>query len=311
MGDERPGVALADEVAADLEVLLPREVGGVAVCGQAGATLRQRHPGGPVAQGDSLHRRLGDHGYTGRERESVGSDPGQHGILVAVAELADPLVPYARPTLGWSEWLGWLLDVAGAHLLLVRVDHLRGLGVITVGPEEDTLGPDLHVEARVVPVEDPAQRLRGMHVLGHRQLLAGLAPVALAVGDQVAVVDLGRALDEHPAALVDPRARRIGEEQADPRVGAGVICLLRIAESRRDVDRLGAVVVIGGHRPGDRLLIGVDRRVLAGDVAGEGLADLVRERCGHLMQMRSSRTGCEAEDSAFFISARIPRLASR
>ena len=148
---------------------------------------------------------------------------------------------------------------------------------VAVGPDEDPLGPDLDVDPRVVPVEQAAHELRRVHLLRRRQLLRRLAQVALAVRVEVAVVDLGDALDEDGDAAVDPRPGRVGEQQRDLRVAGRVVGLLRVAEAGGDVDRRPAGLVVGRHRPGDRLPAGVDRRVLGGDEAVEDVLDLLRE----------------------------------
>ena len=63
----------------------------------------------------------------------------------------------------------------------------------------------------------------------------------------------------------------VGEQQRHTRVPVRVVGLLRVAEAGGDVDRGAALLVVRGHRPGDRLLAGVDRRELGGDEALEAL----------------------------------------
>src|SRR5512144_3373996 len=89
------------------------------------------------------------------------------------------------------------------------------LGQVSFGTDEDQLRSDLDVEAGVVEVEDPTDRLRRVHPPGRRQLHGGLAQIAIRVRLQVTVVDARRALYQHADAAVDPRSRGIGEEQGD------------------------------------------------------------------------------------------------
>ena len=84
-----------------------------------------------------------------------------------------------------------------------------------------------------------------------------------------------------PDPGVDPRARRVGEQERDRGVSPRVLGLLRVAEAGGDVDRAAPLPVVGGDRPGDRLLARVDRRVLAGDEALEDVAHVLRQAARH------------------------------
>src|SRR5215208_4793832 len=216
-----------------------------------------------------------------RERESVRRDPAHGGGLVAPIELLDARIPRDPPTARPLEGLEGLLAVTRADLVHVRVEDLGGARGVAIRPHEDTLGPHVHVDARVVPVEEAPHPLRRVHFLGGGEVLTALAPVALTVGHKVAVVDVRGPLDEHLDAGIDPGARGVREQQRDLGVALRVERLLRVADPRRYVDARCAVLVVGSDRPHDRLLPGIDRHVLARDELPERLADLLGQAGGH------------------------------
>src|SRR5437588_300317 len=80
------------------------------------------------------------------------------------------------------------LGVPGANLLHVGVEDL-GLGCrVLPAPHEYPLGPDVDVDPGVIPVEQPAQRLRRGQARAPRKLPRRLSRVAPAVGLEVAIV---------------------------------------------------------------------------------------------------------------------------
>jgi hypothetical protein len=137
------------------------------------------------------------------------------------------------------------------------------------------------VDPRQVPPDEAVEHLRRHLLLRGRQLLPHLAPVALAVGVEVAVVHLGRALDEHQGRALQAAAARIREQHRDLRVRARVVGLLRVAEPGGDVDAGVAGVVVGRERPGDRLPAPVDGGHLRRDEPVEDLLNGVGQRGGH------------------------------
>src|SRR4029079_7253333 len=179
--------------------------------------------------------------------------------------LLDPLVPRDSPARLRLVGLEGLLAVPLPDVFNASVQQIRGGRDVPGGPHEDALRAHMDVDARVVPVEQAADQLRRMHLPGRRELLPGLAPVALAVRRQVAVVDLGAAVDEDLDAAADPGAGGVGEQEGDVRVTPRVPRLLWVAEAGGHVDARPAVLVIRRHRPDDWLLSRVDRRVLARD----------------------------------------------
>jgi hypothetical protein len=105
-----------------------------------------------------------------------------------------------------------LLGVAGADLLDVGVMQRRLRAGIPIRPDKDPLRPHLDVHALVVPAEQTLEDPRRHHRLGGGELHERLAPVTLAVRRQVAVVDLGHALDQNADAALDPGAGGIREQ---------------------------------------------------------------------------------------------------
>jgi hypothetical protein len=177
--------------------------------------------------------------------------------------------------------LGRDLRVTGAHLVEVRVVDGRLPAEVALRPDEYPLRAHLDVDARVVEVEGAPQQLRRMHLHRGWELGGRLAHVALGVRLQVPVVDGGRPLDEQPDPALDSRPGGVREEQRDARVPGRLIGLLRVAEAGGDVDCRGALGVIGGDRPGDGLLGGVDRGQLTGDEPLERVAYLLGQGAGH------------------------------
>ena len=119
----------------------------------------------------------------------------------------------------------------------------------------------------------------GCMLLGLRQLLAALAEVALAVGLEVRVVHLRRALHQHGARVLDARSRW------DPRTAAtrGGCAPRRRPSSDSRCPVVTSIapapaLVVGRDRPGDRLARRVDGRQLRGDEALEDLLHVCRER---------------------------------
>src|SRR3954470_1209702 len=76
-----------------------------------------------------------------------------------------------------------------------RLEQLRLDAGVAVRPHVAPLRPHVYVDARVVPAEPLADEGRRLPRLRGRQLLPGLAEVALAVGLEIAIVDRGDALD--------------------------------------------------------------------------------------------------------------------
>ena len=97
------------------------------------------------------------------------------------------------------------------------------------------------------------------------ELLGRLALVALAVGVEVAVVDLGDALHEHHRRPSMPLP--VGSENSSATFGLrrGVVGLLRVAEAGGHADVRVAGPVEGRDGPRDRPSARVDRRELARD----------------------------------------------
>jgi hypothetical protein len=82
-------------------------------------------------------------------------------------------------------------------------------GGILAGPDEDPLGPHLHVDPLVVPAEEALEEPRRLLLLRDRELFPHLPLVALPVRGQVAIVDLRRPLHEDADAAVDLGACRV------------------------------------------------------------------------------------------------------
>ena len=71
---------------------------------------------------------------------------------------------------------------------LKRVEEPRLLGGVPVGPHVHAFRPDVHVDAGVVPVEEPPERLRRQH-LAHRLCGSGdLFPVGFPGGATTVVI---------------------------------------------------------------------------------------------------------------------------
>ena len=81
-------VLALDQVAADLEVLHPRELGLVGVGGQAGESGLERRALRRRVDPDPAVGLVGLDGHAHREREAVGRDERQDGGPVVGAELA-------------------------------------------------------------------------------------------------------------------------------------------------------------------------------------------------------------------------------
>src|ERR671937_2526831 len=128
---------------------------------------------------------------------------------MARAQLPPPATPRAGPPRRAGMRLERLLAVTRADLLDPSAEELRGLADLARGPDEDSLRPHLHVDAVEVPPEQPLEQARRQHVLGGRQLRERFAAVPLAVRREVGLVDLGRPLDEHLDAALDPGAGRV------------------------------------------------------------------------------------------------------
>src|SRR4051794_30980926 len=125
---QRPAaVVLLDEVAPDLEVLLPCEPLVVGVRGEAREPRLERGTRRDAADVDEALLGVRAHRDADREREPVGAHERQHGGVVAGAELVHPLVPRGVAALRVGVPVLGFLVVAGAHLLDVRVEQL-GLG---------------------------------------------------------------------------------------------------------------------------------------------------------------------------------------
>src|SRR5579859_1752790 len=197
-------------------------------------------------------------------------------------ELAQAWVPGARAAgrVG-AEAVGFL-RVPGADLLEVGVVEL-GFGThLPARPHVHPLGADVYIDAREVPLEEAANGPGRKELHDRGQLLGRLALVALAVGVEIAVVDLGRALNEHHGRILETAAGGIGEEQRHEWIGSAVVGLLGISEPGGDVDAQAPGRVIRGDRPGDRLAGAVDRGQLGGDEAVEHRLDVGGKRRGHV-----------------------------
>ena len=79
----------------------------------------------------------------------------------------------------------------------------------------------------------------------------------------------------------------VGSEKSSDTLGLrrASFCLLRVPQARGHVDRGSAVPIVRGHRPDDRLLAAIDRRVFAGDEVLEHVADLGWQARGHRVRV--------------------------
>src|SRR5205085_9228497 len=135
-----------------------------------------------------------------------------------------------------------------AHLLQVRTEQGGLAGTIALAPYVHALWSHVYIDPHEVPIEHAANRLRRVETLGSGKLREALARIALPVLHEVAVVDRGRALDQHRARIIDPRPGRVREEQRDLRIALRISGLLGMAEPRCHVDRAVARAVVRRHR---------------------------------------------------------------
>src|SRR2546421_6876997 len=154
-GHEAPAAVVADEVSADLEVALPREVRCMVVRGQAGEPRLERGAGGGALDTDPLRIRIDRDRDPHREREPVRRDDRENHGLIMRPELLDALVPHGRAVARTGGGGAGLLAVAGADLLHVGVEEG---GLARAGaPDVHTLRADVDVDPHVVPVEHPLE----------------------------------------------------------------------------------------------------------------------------------------------------------
>ncbi len=213
VGAQRPAALELDEVAADLEVVLPGEVRGVDVCGQAREPRLERHGVRRGVDPNPAVRAVDVDRDAHREGKPVGRDEREDRRRVARAEFVDPRVPRRDAALGCGmEALG-LLGMAGADLLHVGVEQLGFGRDVRATPHVHPLGPDVDVDPGVVPAEEALERVRRLELGGARQLLDRLSPVPLTVGVKIVIVDVRRALDEHHRGAGEAAAVRLGEQQ--------------------------------------------------------------------------------------------------
>ena len=239
-------------------------------------------PAGSASIRISRLRRIGRVGNPDRDREAVRAQPAEHAGLVLAEE-----APSGRPRPAaaggarrapsggssmWPErtssrWASWIVGL---------------LRQVAVRPDEDPLGADLDVEPRVVPVEQAAQRLRAgassSSPAASRRTRAGSAR-AFASRSSSSTVAVPWTSTLIALSSPDP----VGSEKSRATLGwaRASSAFFGIAEAGGHVDRRPARLVVGGDRPGDRLLPRVDGRELAGDEALEGVADLLRQGAGH------------------------------
>ena len=155
-----------------------------------------------------------------------------------------------------------------------------------------------------VPAEEAPERVRRQPADGAGQLLGRLAGVALAIGVEVPVVDLGGSLDEHHRRIGQAAPGRIGEQQRDERVRARVVGLLRIAEPGGDVDARIARPVIRRDGPGDRLAGAVDGGQLGRDEPVEHRLDFGWKRCRHGASISVTRLAGKHDPGGLALSPR-------
>ena len=221
------------EVAAHLEVALPLEVGRVVVRGRGRrGRARAGTPTGvgvePHAVGAAVER---DRDATG-EREAVRRDERR----APAGRSASPSSSI-RASQASAAALGRRREASSAPRR-ARSAPPRCASRCSSGSDRDVaarpdvrpLGPHVHVEARVVPAQEPARNSGGCMLLGRRQLLDRTRARSAGGWRRGRLVDLGRALDEHHRRVVQAAAAGLGEQQRDARVGLGVARLLRVAE---------------------------------------------------------------------------------
>src|SRR4029453_3481889 len=124
--DEPRPFGQADEVAPDLHVPLPGEVGGL------------------LLDADLAPGRVGGERDADRDREPVGAEPAEHAGLVLTEE-GHSVVPGRLARRRLAVVLTRLLAVAGADLLEVGVVHGRGLCEVAIRPDEYPLRAALDV----------------------------------------------------------------------------------------------------------------------------------------------------------------------
>ena len=193
--------------------------GRVPVDGQAGPPLEHGQAGGLRLDPDLPPRWIRPVRNPDGDRKAVRGQPAQDAgfVLCRGTPSAGPRPASRRRR---AVRLGRLLDVARADLLQVGVVDRGLLRQVAVGPDEDPLGADLDVDPCVVPVEQPAQGLGRVHLLGRRKLLAGFA----ACSDPRSPSDPRRRWSPCPGRapwcpLVNPGSGRVGEQEGDARDG--------------------------------------------------------------------------------------------
>ena len=208
------------EVAADLEVALPAEVGrrGRARSGRRGPAAS----GAPSGSASIARPPAARSPRTGTRTENgkpSGADERQHRRrVVRLPSSSSALVPRRRAALrGRVVRTRAPRRGRSAPPPCGQSNSSGSRGDVAAAPDVDALRPDVHVDARVVPAEEAPQRSSGGLIsFGAGQLLARLALVA-ARGSrvEVAVVDVGRALHEHRRRRAQPAAGGVGEQQRD------------------------------------------------------------------------------------------------